>query len=494
MFDRLTSNPSATPPGWLDLFKGRDAVSSLALGGGVALHALNIYIASTTMPSVIREIGGLDYYAWSTTLFVVASILGAALSSRLLQNAGARAAYATAALIFATGTLVCAFAPSIAALLAGRLVQGLGGGILYALAYAVIRLVFIEPLWQRAIGLTSALWGICTLVGPAIGGAFAEVGHWRLAFGFLVPFALVFAALAASTLPGRTSKSARSSSLPVLQLVLLTGSVIALSFASLRPDAAWGAACSVVALALLAWLWKVEASRPVARLLPAGALSVTTRLGVLYCTIALLMIGMQPEVFVAYFLQVLHGQPPLVAGYLAALMAVGWSIGSMLSAKWQQDKAGSAVLAGPALGVAGLALLVAFMPVVDASWVVTALACVGLALVGLGIGLAWPELVTQVFRAASPREQALAAGAITTVQLFATALGAAAAGVVVNAAGLVDFGGPAGASNAASWLFALFAAAPALALLTARRATRLQQADPHAGVPEDGSTNARGAT
>src|SRR5690349_12140454 len=92
-----SATESDTMPAWRDLFAGRNAVYSLALGGSVALHAVNIYVAVTIMPSAVRDIGGLPYYAWSTTLFVLASILGAALSARLLNRAGARDAYAIAA-------------------------------------------------------------------------------------------------------------------------------------------------------------------------------------------------------------------------------------------------------------------------------------------------------------------------------------------------------------------------------------------------------------
>jgi FtsH-binding integral membrane protein len=69
-------------------------------------------------------------------------------------------------------------------------------------------------------------------------------------------------------------------------------------------------------------------------------------------------------------------------------------------------------------------------------------------------------------------EQDLASASITTVQLFATALGAALAGMVANLAGLTDPGGVAGTANAASWLFGVFALAPLLGILTARRVVR----------------------
>ncbi len=57
---------------------------------------------------------------------------------------------------------------------AGRSVQGLGGGLLAGLSYALIRIVFAPPLWSRAVALVSGMWGVATLFGPAVGGLFAE--------------------------------------------------------------------------------------------------------------------------------------------------------------------------------------------------------------------------------------------------------------------------------------------------------------------------------
>lgn len=84
--------------------------------------------------------------------------------------------------------------------------------------------------------------------------------------------------------------------------------------------------------------------------------------------------------------------------------------------------------------------------------------CAGLLLVGLGIGVAWPHLVTNVFKETPASEQWLAAGSITTVQLYATAFSAAVAGMVANPVGLSDPGGAKGASGAAHLLFGLFLA------------------------------------
>ena len=98
---------------------------------------------------------------------MVASILGSALSARLLGGYGARSAYLVASLFFIAGAALCALAPSMPVMLAGRTVQGFGGGLIFAL-YAMINHVFEQRLWPRAMALISAMWGIAT--GGAGGG------------------------------------------------------------------------------------------------------------------------------------------------------------------------------------------------------------------------------------------------------------------------------------------------------------------------------------
>nr|MBN3727741.1 MFS transporter [Burkholderia sp. Ac-20379] len=87
--------------GWGALCSGANGLRSLALAGGVALHAMSVYVVATVLPSVVRDIGGLDLYSWSTTIFIVASIAGSALAAGLLKRLGPRRAYALSALAFA---------------------------------------------------------------------------------------------------------------------------------------------------------------------------------------------------------------------------------------------------------------------------------------------------------------------------------------------------------------------------------------------------------
>ena len=247
--------------------------------------------------------------------------------------------------------------------------------------------------------------------------------------------------------------------------MFLTSAVLAVSAGSVSPSLPWNIAGLGAAVILTALLIGTE-SRSRHRLLPAGAFSLTSALCALYATMSLLAVAVTSgEIFVPLFLQVLHHQSPLAAGYLAALMAAGWTLGSLASAGASDKGIRRAILAGPILGLAGMVALAILIRSESAGgWLTITPIC---------LALAWPHLLTRVFQVASAGEQDLAAASITTVQLFATALGAALAGMVANLAGLTDPGGSLGTASAATWLFGVFAFAPLFALFAAQRVIRL---------------------
>lgn len=468
---------SAKDASWGELLQGRNGLRSIALAGGVALHAINIYVVTTILPTIIQEIGGLEYYAWNTTLFVVASIVGSAVSAKVIDALGPRMAYLSALAIFSLGAACCALAPSMPVLLLGRAVQGLGGGVLFALSYALIRVVFEAHLWPRAMALVSGMWGVATLCGPAVGGVFAQSGQWRLAFWVLLPIALLLGAIVASQVQGRSSEAGTSGPLPWLAITLLVLSVLAVSAASLAGSLAWNIAGIAVGLGLVFVIAKMDGKGGI-KLLPSRAWSLSAPLGVVYAMMVLLVIGLTTEIFVPYFLQVIHQMTPLAAGYMTAMMAGGWTLGSLYSAGRGEARAAYNFIRFGPLIVLGALLSLAFTlpsPAWGSILAGKAMYGVALAAVGFGIGLSWPHLLTRVFSVAAPGEETLASSSITTVQLYATALAAAIAGVVANLAGLTEPGGVDGAKSAALVLFASFAAAPALAAIVSSKMERIPE-------------------
>ncbi|OKJ29806.1 MFS transporter [Streptomyces sp. CB01580] len=452
---------AAATPGWLDLLGRRHGAVAAALAGGVALHAVNVYLATTVLPSVIEDIGGARLYAWATTVFVVASVLGSVLAAAVLARTGPRAAYRWSAAALLVGTVVCALAPNMVVLLVGRAVQGLGGGLLFALCYSVVRIVFEEALWPRAMALVSAMWGVATLVGPALGGAWAQAHVWRGAFWTLVPLLALCAGLGARRLPGRSGEPG-SVRLPWGAVGLLSAAVLVVSAASVAESLSVNAVGVLVAVVLLC-VWARHERGAAVRVLPRAAFGPDRRLRLTYVTMAGLVVASCVEVFVPFFGQRLQGLGPLGAGYLGAAMAAGWTLGSVVLSGATARRA-LVVATAPVFSLVGLVVLVAVAPVRSSGVAAVSSVAAGLVLFGWGVGAAWPHLLTDVLRLSGDGDQDVAGASTTTVQLTATSFGSAVAGMVANASGFAD---PATTADAARHLYAVFLVPAAVALIGA---------------------------
>ncbi len=454
---------------WSELVRGGNAGRTVVVGGGMIMHALNTFIVATILPSVVHDIGGLRYFAWSTVLYIVASLLGGAGCSRILQRFGARNAYRVALAAFALGSIACALAPVMPVLLVGRFVQGLGAGTLSALSFTMVRTLFPARLWPRALSVVSIAWGFATLIGPAVGGVYAQFGAWRLAFWSVAAGAPLLLILVEVALPRDLVRPPPPrSGIAFASLFILAGSVLAISAGSMQPDAI----TNMIGLAVAAAGFLVFAFREAgggARVLPQGATRPGQPLSFTYLAMILLMAGVTPEIFVPYFLQTLHGLSPLDAGYMSAAMAGGWTLASLATSGATGRWARAALTIGPLTQAAGLLVLTLLMPLAGPpGW---DLLPIGLALLamGMGIGLTWPHLGARVFGFAQEADRELAGASITIVVMLGNAFGSALGGMTTNLGGMIAPGGQPGAAGAAVWLFALFMAAPLFAAFAVQR-------------------------
>lgn len=457
------SLPVATGVRWRDLFAGAAALRMAVLAGGIALHSVSLYITTSILPSVVANIGGMHLYAWNTTVFVVAAIVGSAVASQVQQRTGPRWAYIAAGVSFAAGSAVCALAPSMHVMLLGRLLQGVAGGLLLALPYVLVHQTLPRPLWPRALALFSGMWGVATLLGPAAGGALAQYASWRLAFGVLIPVALLVAVGAGVAFRGVKSDTVTTAP-PIHQLALLVVAVLAASSSTLADSALAGALGLVGAWGLLVVMGRLDRSAP-SRLLPRAAYERGSVLGSLYLVSALMAITVTcTELFIPLFLQRNQGYSPLAAGYIAAAASAGWTIGALFSASVASGLARRFALASPWLCASALALLCLTLPQPSElpSFGFTLPIVLALIVLGLGVGLAWPQLANGIMTAASQEEADLASGAIMTVQLIATTMSAAAGGYLIA---LTTKGDAMDMANPAAWLFGLLALAPVMAVL-----------------------------
>lgn len=152
-------------------------------------------------------------------------------------------------MIYAAGAILCALAPSIDLVIAGRFVQGLGGGLLSALAYILVRNVFPEALWPRVFGLFAGVWSVSVPTGPLIGGLFAGYGNWRGAFYAITGVAGLLGVTALFILPAdAASDDATEPKVPALRVALICAAIALLSLASVLMGPAIKSAFIVAAI------------------------------------------------------------------------------------------------------------------------------------------------------------------------------------------------------------------------------------------------------
>jgi MFS family permease len=443
------------------------------LNVGIGLHALDVFIISTVMPRVVRDLGGAEYYTWATMLYMVASIIGTAAGNPVRQMLGSRIGYAVAALVFAAGSIACALAPTMVLLLVARTIQGLGGGTMIALSMSLIGELFPPHLRKRVLALVSAAWGVASLLGPGIGGMFAAAGWWRGAFWINVPIVLLFV-LACARLPKRSAGEA-AIRFPYLQLALLTAGVAAVAMASQVADLWSQVSLLVVAAIAVALTIRLDQTSE-NRMFPSHPLSLARPIGTANWVMALSSVT--HTVIGAYLplsMQILHGVSDQAAGYAVTALALSWTIASMLTSHIHGTAAMRSIVIGQGLcliGLAGMALAITDLPFA----VIVTLNVV----VGCGLGSSNLHLVEASMRHAAPGEQMTTAGAIPTIRSLGIAFGSAGAGVIANEAGLTDALAYEDVARATQWVLSIGALAPLFAMLCAMRFVRMINALPKA--------------
>lgn len=459
---------------WSELLRGRRGMQSLALVGCVALEATNVFLVTTIMPSVVKDIGGFSYYSMNTTMFVIASILGAAIAGRMSERIGSKRILLIGLLTFAAANVVAALSHAMYMLIFARTIEGFAGGILLSMAYVLIRQVFEERLWARAVGLVSAMWGIATFSGPAIGGIFTEYGHWRWAFWSMLPLTLLLAVVVIIWLPAprdapASEENTAQNALPMARLGLLMGSVLTVSVASVLHHVTQQVALIAMGMALLWRLIRMD-RHAVNPILPRGSYDATAQRAI-YITMSILALASTIEIFTPYFLQIIQGHSPIYAGYLTTAMSAGWSFAALFGAGISRRWGRRAIQFGPMLMCVALfnfAWVSQIQEGVQRGWGLVGFIA-NLILIGMGIGLAWPHLLSTLFRVVPDSEGAIASSSVSTVQQYAMAVGSAIAGLIVNTVTRGHGEDVHAVSRAAFWTFIFFSGLLVFAIFSAHR-------------------------
>ncbi len=388
----------------------------------VAFEALAV---ATILPVVGRHLGDLRLYGWVFSAFLLASLIGIVLAGTLADRVPLGRPMLAGLALFAVGLVVGGTAPDMLVLVAGRAVQGLGAGVVPAVAYVAISRCYPEECRPRMFAVLSTAWVVPGLIGPAIAALVATAVGWRWVFLGLVPLVIAAGVLVVLALrhvpPPASPGTARVPYLAVLGVVAGAGAALASISSGVVPVVAAGGIAGGALLAV-----------SLRRLTPPRNLSARPGLAATILSRSLLTCCFfAGDAYVPYAIVTVRHAPTALAALALTASTLTWTAGSWVQARYIA-RYGPRRLVRP--GECLVAIGLGVMCVVLLTSVPPALAVVAWAIAGAGIGTAYSPLSVTTLDLAAAGEEGRATSALQLCDVLGQALGIGVAGSIVAAA------------------------------------------------------------
>lgn len=445
------------------------------------LAALDQTIVTPALPVMGASLGGGEWVSWIVSAYFLTATAVTPLYGKLADLKGRRPVLYAGVGIFVAGSLISAMAPTMAVLIAGRALQGLGGGGLMALVQTIIGDVAPPRERGKYMVYISAVWATSSIAGPVLGGLLAEYVHWSAIFWLNLPLGIVAVSLSMKPL-SRLPDIRRDHRLDILgALMIMSATLLFLLPLTLGGHAyPWSSplilsmlAASAATFFLFAW-YQFQPEEPLLppRIFGDRVIALTSATSFLA---AAGMFGF--SVYYPVYLQLIDGLGASAAGLALLGPMIGSVAGSSISARLLR-KGGHykrLPMIGSALSMVSLAV-VGFLAGNVSFWVIEALA----ALTAFGQGTLFPVGTVMVQNAANPRDLGTATGAYTFVRSLGSVVAIAVLGAIVGSAGIGDHISegalaPAAREGAVAAFRALFFAAAAAQLLSLALLSRIEE-------------------
>ena len=383
----------------------------------IFLFAIDATIVSTSMPTIVAKLGGLELYSWVFSIYMLASALTTPIFGKLADLFSKRRLMLIGIAVFLLGSTLCGLAQSMEAMIVFRAIQGLGGGAIYALSFIVIGVLFPADRRAKMQGIISAIWGLAAIFGPLAGGIIVEHWSWRWIFFVNLPLIAIAAALIVVGLKEEPSER-RTANLDIagaatllIGLLLIFYSLAQSSHAHhpLNGETAGFIAAGLLVLVIFYFLER-RAAEPIIPLelfeirlfKSATVLAMLSAMGV-FGAIS----------YLPLFLQGVLGMAASRAGLVLMALSLGWTVGSLLAGRWI-NRWGYRFAAASGMSLLSIGYAIFIAPVSSASVIAVV---VSASVIGVGMGLA--NLTTLVAAQTTVTPQRIGV-ATSTIMLFRT--------------------------------------------------------------------------
>jgi EmrB/QacA subfamily drug resistance transporter len=407
-------------------------------------------IVNVALPAIHRSFhssfSGLQWTIDSYTL-VLASLL--MLSGSTADRIGRKRIFQLGLLLFSLGSLLCAVAPSLDALIAARILQAIGGSMLNPVAMSIIRNVFEDPRERaQAIGVWGGVIGISLALGPVVGGALVDTVGWPAVFLVNLPIGALALVLTARYVPESRAPHPRRID-PVGQVLVIVG-LATLTYAIIEaPSSGWLSAQTLILFAvaivdLVALVaYELRREQPLIEIRFFGSAPFSGASAIAVCAFA----SLGGFLFLnTLYLQDVRHLSPFDAGLYTLPMALVTLVVAPLSGRLVGNRGARLPLVGGSLAMIASALILTQLSVRTPFSVLIG----SYMLFGLGFGLINPPITNTAVSGMPPSQAGVAAAVASTSRQVGQTLGVAVLGAL--AGGAVGAIGPSfAASTHVSW-------------------------------------------
>ncbi|MEU3983383.1 MDR family MFS transporter [Streptomyces sp. NPDC026672] len=407
------------------------AAAMTALVLAVLLAALDQTIVSTALPRIAEDLNGFDSIAWVSAAYLLASTAATPLWGKLGDMFGRKRLYLASTGLFLVASAACGLARTLPELIGARALQGIGGGGMIVLTFALVGDVVAPGERGRYQGMFGSVYGVASIVGPLLGGVFTDQLSWRWAFLINLPVGAVTLVIAARVLPpGVRRATARVDHAGALLLAAMaTGIVLVTSFGHRWGWGSPGIIGLIAATVVLGALLPAVERRAAAPVLPVTMLASRT---VVFASLIgfvanAAMFGVL--VYLPTYLQIVDGVSATLSGVHLLPLVVGLVVSQSLAGRWAAhvERLRPILLTGLLLNVVGLLLL----GTVHSG--TSAVVLSGYFLVtGIGIGMVPMVVLTTVQNTVAAEDIGAASAVVTFARSIGAAFGVAVFGTLLT--------------------------------------------------------------
>jgi EmrB/QacA subfamily drug resistance transporter len=397
----------------------------------LGLVAIDATIVATAVPAIVHDVGGFSSFPWLFSVYLLASAVTVPIYSKLSDTIGRKPILLFGIAMFLVGSVLCGFAWSMPALIVFRAVQGLGAGAILPITMTIVGDLYTVRERARVQGYLASVWAISSVLGPTLGGVFAQLDIWRWIFFVNIPLSVVAIWLIVRNFAERVERRRHRIDYAGATLLTLSMTLLILGVLEGGNAWAWNSLASILifvtgGLLLVAFLFvERHAAEPI---LPLGLfrrrLILTTAL--INLTVGAGLLGL--TAFVPTYLQIGIGATPLLAGLALATFTLAWPIAAAVSGRiyLKHGFRATSILGGTlaVIGTIALALL-APMPSI-------AMVALVAAVIGLGFGFASVPSMVAAQSSVDWSERGVVTGTNMFARSIGQALGAAVLGAVAN--------------------------------------------------------------